>query len=145
MKAQSTSSADSNSLKVQKYGIFGQSMPNLYTDKLSPVHTPPSKLLSPNHRVPSFPPTSPRSLRRIARVPESGSPPVLESRSSPVPEFRSPPLIKPRQNILTTSCYRAATDSGGGKRSGRVDRIHDNRRYYTAGSIEDMKVSVDME
>ena len=66
-----------------------------------------------------------------------------------------------RGKTLDTTCDRLTPDSdwcssdvgqlesgkpgrnpggGAGKRSGRIDRIHDNRRYHTAGSIDDMKV-----
>ena len=42
--------------------------------------SPSNKLLSPTHRGITFPPTSPRSLRRGIPVPQSRNPPLIKTK-----------------------------------------------------------------
>ena len=82
MKAQNSVSSGSNTLTVQIPVTSGQSMPNLSSEQLSPtsLHVPTTKLLSPNSRGTSYPPPSPRSLRRGIPVLPSRNPPLVKTK-----------------------------------------------------------------
>ena len=118
----------------------GQSLPNLSVMSVnSHLKVPSQKNHASWNRGVSYPPPSPRALRR----------------SPPVPQSRNPPLLKTRHVVSTSSVgnHQAATyvDQAQGqneeeedpcrspRRISRSDRL-DNRRYHTAGAIDDLKV-----
>ncbi|KAG7168734.1 hypothetical protein Hamer_G024217, partial [Homarus americanus] len=77
------------------------------------------------------PPPSPRTLRR----------------SAPVPQSRNPPLTKAR-HVTSMIGSPQDVDQGeqddatrGQRRTYRIDRM-DNRRYHTAGAIDDIKPKI---
>ncbi|KAK7079589.1 Rho guanyl-nucleotide exchange factor activity protein, partial [Halocaridina rubra] len=124
-----------NTLSVTQPYSTGQSLPNLNVESSNSLRVPNSlsnnpKALSPCNRGVSYPPPSPRTLRR----------------SAPVPQSRNPPLIKTRHVTSMVGSPQDATEldhddlnrSGGQRRISRTDRM-DNRRYHTAGAIDDIK------
>lgn len=138
-------------LNVTAAQASGQSLPNLsVVSGNSHLKVPSHKNPSSWNRGVSYPPPSPRALRR----------------SPPVPQSRNPPLLKTRHVVSTSGI----ASSGGGipatlglhsaslsadsrqpgqyeeedgcrspRRVCRSDRS-DNRRYHTAGAIDDIKV-----
>ena len=132
-----------NTLSVVPPCPTGQSLPNLTSETTgnSLLKVPNHKSLSASNRGISYPPPSPRTLRR----------------SAPVPQSRNPPLIKTRHVVSTVGVpqnmesstieYEPLRSDGedepgrpGQRRNCRNDRL-DNRRYHTAGAIDDIKVS----
>lgn len=124
-----------NTLSVTPPYSTGQSLPNLTVESANSLRVPGSnatnpKALSPCNRGVSYPPPSPRTLRR----------------SAPVPQSRNPPLIKSRHVTSMVGNPQEAEQGdqedparGGPRRISRTDRM-DNRRYHTAGAIDDIKV-----
>ena len=115
------------------------------------VHSP----LSPIRGI-SYPPLSPKSLKRgfaiqqLGPGPGSRAPPLTKSRHSPGASVSSelspspshqPPNItvipEPRAQDQDTLPDPEQRMKG---RGGRFDRPVDSRRYHTAGTIEDLKV-----
>ncbi|XP_069998090.1 pleckstrin homology domain-containing family G member 5 isoform X6 [Penaeus vannamei] len=123
-----------NTLSVTPPYSTGQSLPNLTVESANSLRVPGSnatnpKALSPCNRGVSYPPPSPRTLRR----------------SAPVPQSRNPPLIKSRHVTSMVGNPQEAEQGdqedparGGPRRISRTDRM-DNRRYHTAGAIDDIK------
>ncbi|XP_071541745.1 uncharacterized protein [Panulirus ornatus] len=125
-----------NTLSVTPPYSTGQSLPNLTVESAHSLRVPGangttnSKALSPCNRGVSYPPPSPRTLRR----------------SAPVPQSRNPPLIKTRHVTSMAGSPQEVVDQseqedpgrGGPRRVYRTDRM-DNRRYHTAGAIDDIK------
>ncbi|KAF2360500.1 Dbl (DH) domain [Trinorchestia longiramus] len=132
-------------LNVTSSQASGQSLPNLsVVSGNSHLKVPSHKNHTPWNRGVSYPPPSPRALRR----------------SPPVPQSHHPPLIKTRHVVSTTGAVAAAAAAAqtsfalsdtrqpgqleeedgcrSPRRTCRSDRA-DNRRYYTAGAIDDIK------
>lgn len=133
----STRSHSSQHLSVTASHPSGQSLPNLSVmSGNSHLKVPSQKNHAPWNRGVSYPPPSPRALRR----------------SPPVPQSRNPPLLKTRHVVSTSSVgtQQAVNYAEQGqdeddpcrspRRICRSDRL-DNRRYHTAGAIDDLKVS----
>lgn len=132
----STPLKTSNNLSVNPPHSAGQSLPNLTENSLrvpSNTRNSQQQLLT-NNRGISYPPHSPRTLRR----------------SAPVHQTRSPPLMK-AHNVAPNSGISQLRETGesrdespedplrGGSRSTvRTERLN-NRRYHTAGVIDDIK------
>ncbi|XP_042222522.1 pleckstrin homology domain-containing family G member 5-like isoform X4 [Homarus americanus] len=122
-----------NTLSVIPPYSTGQSLPNLTVESANSLRVPGTngsnpKALSPCTRGVSYPPPSPRTLRR----------------SAPVPQSRNPPLTKAR-HVTSMIGSPQDVDQGeqddatrGQRRTYRIDRM-DNRRYHTAGAIDDIK------
>ncbi|XP_018012826.1 uncharacterized protein LOC108669904 [Hyalella azteca] len=132
-------------LNVTSSQASGQSLPNLsVVSGNSLLKVPSHKNHAPWNRGVSYPPPSPRALRR----------------SPPVPQSRNPPLLKTRHVVSTTGGTTAATgvfhpssaavearlpdqveEEDGCRSPRRVCRSDraDNRRYHTAGAIDDIK------
>lgn len=144
----SSRSTTGQHLSVTASHASGQSLPNLSVSSGGNSHLKvPSthKNHAPWNRGVSYPPPSPRALRR----------------SPPVPQSRNPPLLKTR-HVVSTTCAMGANQvsaTGGAteaalqqvpceeddpcrspRRICRSDRL-DNRRYHTTGAIDDIKVS----
>ncbi|XP_059490860.1 pleckstrin homology domain-containing family G member 5-like isoform X3 [Neocloeon triangulifer] len=149
----------------------GQSLPNLSLSEspssglMSPVtlpqqgtnsllSVPTGKGLSPQRGV-SYPPPSPRALRRSYAVPQSRNPPLLKSRhvlgvrsaneaegSVDVPQIAE---IPPPKESCSSSYLKSEEESPGARayrqviNSKRQVRGSDVRRYHTAGVIDDLK------
>ena len=109
------------------------------------VHSP----LSPIRGI-SYPPLSPKSLKRGFAIQQLGPGPVTKSRHSPGASVSSelspspshqPPNItvipEPQGQDQDTLPDPEQRMKG---RGGRFDRPVDSRRYHTAGTIEDLKV-----
>ncbi|KAB7504457.1 hypothetical protein Anas_13040 [Armadillidium nasatum] len=82
----------------------------------------------------SYPPPSPRTLRRCPPVPQSRNPPLIKTR-------HVTSVVGQTQETLPegeTSKFESDQDEIGRRRLSRVDRL-DNRRYHTAGAIDDIK------
>lgn len=126
-----------NTLSVTPPYATGQSLPNLTVESAHSLRVPGTngsnpKALSPCNRGVSYPPPSPRTLRR----------------SAPVPQSRNPPLIKTRHVTSMAGSPQEVDQNdqddparGGPRRIYRIDRM-DNRRYHTAGAIDDIKVYI---
>ncbi|CAL4064112.1 unnamed protein product [Meganyctiphanes norvegica] len=121
-----------NTLTVKAPGSAGQSLPNLNVETNQSLRVPSNsssshKLLSSNARGISYPPHSPRTLRRCAPVPQSRNPPLVKSGHI----LRAPQLqdgVTEQENVPRERTRRMM----------RNDR-NDNRRYHTAGVIDDIK------
>ncbi|XP_042222520.1 uncharacterized protein LOC121866850 isoform X2 [Homarus americanus] len=125
-----------NTLSVIPPYSTGQSLPNLTVESANSLRVPGTngsnpKALSPCTRGVSYPPPSPRTLRR----------------SAPVPQSRNPPLTKAR-HVTSMIGSPQDVDQGeqddatrGQRRTYRIDRM-DNRRYHTAGAIDDIKPKI---
>ncbi|KAK3859627.1 hypothetical protein Pcinc_034272, partial [Petrolisthes cinctipes] len=124
----------------------GQSLPNLTVESANSLRVPgsnsngnigtnPHKPLSPGTRGVSYPPPSPRTLRRCAPVPQSRNPPLLKSRHV------TSMLGSPGQEVEQgDQAGHGDGDVGrGGVRRGHRNDRNDNRRYHTAGAIDDIK------
>ncbi|XP_063879113.1 uncharacterized protein LOC135110584 isoform X3 [Scylla paramamosain] len=77
----------------------------------------------------SYPPPSPRTLRRSAPVPQSRNPPLLKTRHV-TSMVGSPQEVEQNE--------QEEGRGGAPRRVYRNDRM-DNRRYHTAGAIDDIK------
>ncbi len=192
------------SVQIPVPNLSGQSLPNLTSasDSSPPTYSlhslvVPKCLLSPTHRGISYPPPSPRNLRRSHALVQSRNPPLQKSKNilSPekfasldvqVPEFRGvtppsndtspvtqpppPPTPCSSNSVHSPEARRKEffhdlspspgddevqivhsnpdrelelgnPNSGIAKRLARNERA-DTKRYYTAGAIEDIKVSL---
>lgn len=123
-----------NTLSVIPPYSTGQSLPNLTVESANSLLRVPGtngsnpKALSPCTRGVSYPPPSPRTLRRSAPVPQSRNPPLLKSRHV-TSMVGSPQDVDQNEQDDSTR---------GQRRTYRIDRM-DNRRYHTAGAIDDIK------
>ncbi|CAL4060890.1 unnamed protein product [Meganyctiphanes norvegica] len=132
----STTSKTSNTLSVNPPHSAGQSLPNLSENCLrvpSTSSNSPKQLLT-NNRGISYPPPSPRTLRRSAPIPQSRNPPLIKSRNL---VYNS---AAPQTQETGTSQDESPEDPtrGGPRPRVRTERL-DNRRYHTAGVIDDIK------
>ncbi|XP_045591595.2 pleckstrin homology domain-containing family G member 5 isoform X1 [Procambarus clarkii] len=122
-----------NTLSVIPPYSTGQSLPNLTVESANSLRVPGTngsnpKALSPCTRGVSYPPPSPRTLRRSAPVPQSRNPPLLKSRHVTSMVGSPQDVDQGEQDDATR----------GQRRTYRIDRM-DNRRYHTAGAIDDIK------
>ncbi|XP_050698883.1 uncharacterized protein LOC126986651 [Eriocheir sinensis] len=125
-----------NTLSVTPPYATGQSLPNLTVESSNSLRVPGSsgsnpKALSPGNRGVSYPPPSPRTLRRSAPVPQSRNPPLLKTR-------HVTSMVGSPQEVEQNEQEDAAGRGGAPRRVFRNDRM-DNRRYHTAGAIDDIK------
>ncbi|XP_045120526.1 uncharacterized protein LOC123509945 isoform X2 [Portunus trituberculatus] len=123
-----------NTLSVTPPYATGQSLPNLTVESSNSLRVPGSngsnpKALSPGNRGVSYPPPSPRTLRRSAPVPQSRNPPLLKTRHV-TSMVGSPQEVEQNE--------QEEGRGGAPRRVYRNDRM-DNRRYHTAGAIDDIK------
>ena len=120
-----------NTLSVTPPYSTGQSLPNLSSDPTHCLKVPTHKQLSPSSRGISYPPPSPRTLRRCPPVPQSRNPPLMKTRHV------TSVACQPHEAVVQE--YEREDQEEGRRRLSRVDRL-DNRRYHTAGAIDDLKV-----
>ena len=144
LESSNRGSSGQQHLSVTSSHPSGQSLPNLnVVSGNSHLKVPSHKNNTSWNRGISYPPPSPRALRR----------------SPPVPQSRNPPLLKTRHVVSTSSCIGAGAGTSqvdgsqlmqqyeeedpcrSPRRICRSDRL-DNRRYHTAGAIDDLKVSL---
>ncbi|XP_068251164.1 LOW QUALITY PROTEIN: uncharacterized protein [Palaemon carinicauda] len=124
-----------NTLSVIPPYSAGQSLPNLTVESAHSLRVPNNlsnnpKALSACNRGVSYPPPSPRTLRRSAPVPQSRNPPLIKTR-------HVTSMVGSPQEIEQAD-QDESLRSGGPRRISRTDRM-DNRRYHTAGAIDDIK------
>lgn len=126
-----------NTLSVTPPYSTGQSLPNLSSENPNSLKVPTSKQLSPSTRGTSYPPPSPRTLRRCPPVPQSRNPPLMKTK-----HITSVAGQQPQESLTQdteTTKMEGEQDELSRKRLSRVERL-DNRRYHTAGAIDDIKV-----
>ncbi|XP_066981944.1 serine-rich adhesin for platelets-like isoform X2 [Macrobrachium rosenbergii] len=124
-----------NTLSVVPPYSTGQSLPNLTVESANSLRVPNNlsnnpKALSACNRGVSYPPPSPRTLRRSAPVPQSRNPPLIKTR-------HVTSMVGSPQEVEQVD-QDESSRSGGPRRISRTDRM-DNRRYHTAGAIDDIK------
>ncbi|XP_043201509.1 pleckstrin homology domain-containing family G member 5-like isoform X3 [Amphibalanus amphitrite] len=136
----------------------GQSLPNLSAAEAAQqlsVPAPAQRGLQSAQRGVTYPPLSPRTLRRSTAVqPPPRNPPLARARhvttdggscpSPPPPAAAPPPPPPPPAPASETGCPSGDSDepepADAESRSRRHSRDRlENRRYHTAGAIEDMK------
>ncbi|CAL4071679.1 unnamed protein product, partial [Meganyctiphanes norvegica] len=127
-----------NTLSVIPPYTSGLSLPNLSTESGNSLKVPNGNTgghhkLSPTIRGISYPPPSPRTLRRSAPVPQSRNPPLLKLRN-----ISSTGGSVQSQEPNNSEEIQDEHSKGGSRRLSRTERL-DNRRYHTAGAIDDMK------
>jgi len=93
-------SPNSLSVQIPVPNILGQSLPNLNASPPQPQSlTVPKSSLSPTHRGISYPPPSPRSLRRSQAL-QSTNPPLLKSRHIGGSPEKSPVTLTPKTQMV---------------------------------------------
>ncbi|XP_037074686.1 pleckstrin homology domain-containing family G member 5-like [Pollicipes pollicipes] len=130
----------------------GQSLPNLSAEVAHSLSVPPQRTLNPAQRGVTYPPLSPRTLRRSPAVqpPPPRNPPLSRahhvtadggsSPPPPAPSLPPPPPPPPAAANPGATAEPEDTEVDGDGRSRRHSRDRlESRRYHTAGAIEDIK------